>query len=393
MTMKKFIYTLLLVATCWAACRQEDAQVAPVGKPIPGAATPATVRQLLDSSNLSIYKAIYQRVNMDSILAAQNILAYTLLAPSDSAFNAAGYTKESVAAMAVNDLDSLVLYHAVASPLTSSALESALGNIPGYSMLTASNFADYSSYQPYHYFQYLGVHMGKLMVNGKAHPLRPLDGSNGAIYILDEVLQKPIYDMIDYLQMHPEFSQYLEAYRISDSVNDDFLYYNQIDYLPTLVSANMYKPFTIIAPTNHAFTQAGFNTSDDFRARAIRYPMNYPGYLQVGSHTYYAATFNSLDSMLMSTHMDLCYFNYTQFPLLYFSNDFSDNASLSNALLQGGSDYRPPPTYLRWHFQQSGGKLMINQVNPDFAPVPLTQTDIVCRNGVIHVIDDNLLAH
>ncbi|PUZ21843.1 hypothetical protein DCC81_24975 [Chitinophaga parva] len=393
MTMKKIVYTLLLVISCCMACRQEDAQVTPVGKPIPGAPAPATVKALLDSSNLTIYKAICQRVNLDSILAAQQVAAYTLLVPSDSAFNAAGYTKAGIAGMNINDLDSLVLYHAIANPVNSSNLQQSLGNIAQYSMLTASDFADYSPWSPYRYFLYLGIHQGKLMVNGHAHPLRALDGLDGTIYILDEVLKKPAFDMIDYLGSHAEFSQFLEAYHISDSTNDDYIGYNIQDFLPLLTSSSQCAPFTLIVPTNHAFAQAGLKTPDDFRALAGRSPMDYPNYRDIGGKTYYAAVFNPLDSMLFSTHEDLSYFNRPSYPLVYFSNDFSDNGSLANALLMPGDLYRPPPVYMRLRFQQTGGKLLVNQLSPVFAPVPLTTTDIVCRNGVIHVIDDNLLAH
>ena len=381
-------YICLLLAILFSACRQEDLQVTPVGKPLAYSGPSKTVRQLMDSAGLTIYKAAWEQVNMDSVIAGKKLQAYTLLAPSDAAFAAAGITAANIGSTPVAVLDTIMLYHTMDTWLSPGQLKALQGNMTMTSLLTRADFADFRSYSPYICYQFLGFHEGKLMVNGKPHPLTALEGIDGTIYVLDEVQPKPDQDMIDYLQNNPNFTFFMEACRLSDSLYDD-MWLNQgfTDMLTTQQSSP--KPITLLAPTNHAFQQAGINTFDDLRELALRYPVDWPHY---NDEWYYVPVYTSLDSLLMLHKLDFSMAARPQGPVVIFSNDMTDNPSLTNFLITSGGRYQSPPHYIRLAFSTSGGQIMVKQEGNNTAPArTVTATSPLFRNGVIHVIDDGLI--
>ncbi len=386
MKFSKIIYTLALVATCWTACTQKDAQVDPIGKSIDYTGPAKTIRQLLDSTNCTIYKAAWKKTNMDSILNDKVLVAYTLLVPTDAAFNKAGITLDKVAAMAVEDLDTLLLLHVLNTWVPAATIKGISGSMPVKSLLTRGDFSDYNSWTPYTYFQYIGIHNNQLMVNGKAHPFQPLEGTNGTIYLMDEVQQKAETDMIDYLKASPDFTFLLEACRINDSIYQET--WGQQGFLNLLTTNTRCSPFTFFAPTNKAFQKAGFNTIDDLRQRALRYEVGWPTY---DDQFYYRYTYTSLDTMLLAHHLDFTGAEPSNYTMVVFSNDMQDNPSLTNFQITPGRQSGEPPKFIRLRFSQSGTTMMVKELGSQIGPLPLTKTDLVFRNGVMHVIDDGLL--
>lgn len=378
------IYLLLLVLFV-AACRQPDAQVTPIGKSITYAGPSKTIRQLLDSTGLTIYKAIWNKTNMDSVMANKSVQAYTLLAPSDAAFTAAGITIDKVNAMPVAALDTILFYNTLSNWISSDRIKSLMGNMAIRTFLTQADFADFTSWSPYTYYQYLGLHNGKLMVNGKPHPFQPLDATNGTIYVLDQLLSKPDQDMMDYLGNNPDFTFFIEACRLSDSIYQSM--WGQQGFTKMLTTNQGAGLFTLFAPTNHAFQVAGFKTFDDLAARALLYPVDYPHY---DANNYYVTPLTSLDSVLLVNHLDYNGNTRPEYPMVLFSNDWSDNPSLSNFLIKGGSMYQNPPQYIRLSCSVAGDKVLLKQLGSTAAPLSLLTTDLLFRNGVIHVINDGL---
>ncbi|RBL91382.1 fasciclin domain-containing protein [Chitinophaga flava] len=384
--MKFFIYTMTLSMLFFSACRLKDAQVTPVGEPLPYNGPSQTVKQILDGSGFTIYKAIWKKVNMDSVMADNGSQAYTLLVPADDAFTKAGMTLNTVNTMPVADLDSLLFYHVVDTWLSGDQLKTLTGSNAMRSLLTRGDLPNYSDRFPYYYYQYLGLHDGKLVINGKPHPLKTMEGTNGTLYVLDEVLKKPEKDMIDYLKNNPDFSMLMEACRINDSIYR--LNWGSQGFTQLLSTDARSKQFTFFAPTNQAFQKAGFNTVDDLRKRALRWPVGYQHYDENG---YYVTPYTSLDSMFLANHLDYSGATQAEYPLQLFSNDLMDNPALANYLIKAGSLAHPPSQYIRLVFTSSAAGIMVRQLNSPSPAVPLATTDLLFRNGVIHVINDGML--
>ncbi|NIG57128.1 fasciclin domain-containing protein [Chitinophaga sp. Cy-1792] len=385
MKLSKIIYTLALVSVCWTACTQKDAQVSPVGKTIDYTGPGKTVRQILDSAKFTIYKAMWQKANMDSVITAGNYQGYTLLVPTDAAFTAAGITADKVKTMAVNDLDTILFYHTLNSWMPSANIQQLKGNASLRTLLTRSDIPTYSSWTPYVYYLFLGLHDKQLMVNGKAHPFTAMEGTNGTIYVLDEVLKQPNTDMIDYLKSNPNFTFLLEACRINDSIYQTV--WGQQGFSQLLQASTRSAYITLFAPTNNAFKKAGFNTIDDLRQRALRYEVGWPNY---DEHLYYRYTFTSLDTLLLAHHIDLTGVQPANYNMVIFTNDMLDNGAISNFTIDPGRAYNNPPQYVRLNFSANGNTIMVKETGSSVGALPLKSTDMMFRNGVLHIVDDGL---
>ncbi|WP_343744872.1 fasciclin domain-containing protein [Chitinophaga sp.] len=385
MKRKYFIYTFALFLLFLSACRLKDAQVTPVGKPLEYAGPTRKIRELLDSTNLTVYKAIWKKVNMDSVIADGAWQAYTLLAPTDDAFAKAGITADKVKDMQVEDLDTLLFYHVLDSWLSGDQLKKLTGSNNMRSLLRRTDLPGFYSNDPYIYAQYLGYHDGKLMINGKPYTLKPLEAINGTIYVLDAVLNKPEQDMYDYLANNPEFTYLMEAFRISDSIYQ--LSWKQPRMTDLLKTTAQYKSFTLFAPTNRAFQQSGFNTVDDLRQRALLYDVGDSYY---NDNMYYVSPTTSLDSVLSANHLDFNAAMKPNYPLVLFSNDLTDNAMLAGFQIRPGSTYHEGPQFIRLSFANNAGSIMVKQLGSSLPARKLVTTDLLFRNGVIHVIDDGL---
>ncbi|MBC9929782.1 fasciclin domain-containing protein [Chitinophaga qingshengii] len=381
-----FIYTFALSLLFLSACRLKDAQVTPVGKPLEYAGPTRKIRELLDSTNLTVFKAIWKKANMDSVILEGGWQAYTLLAPTDEGFAKAGITLDKVNNMPVAQLDTLLFYHTLETWVSGDGLKNLIGNNSMRTLLKRSDLPGFYANDPYIYYHYLGYHGGKLMVNGQPYTLKALEATNGTIYVLDAVLNKPEQDMIDYLKSKPEFSYLLEAFRISDSIYQATWKTPMVTRL--LMNTPENKSFTLFAPTNHAFQQAGFNTVDDLRQRALSYPVDYSYY---DDHMFYVSPTTSLDSVLSANHLDFNSAMRVNVPLVLFSNDLTDNSLLPGFMIRAGSQMHEPPQYIRLSFANTGGSIMVKQLNSALPARKLVTTDLLFRNGVIHVIDDGLL--
>lgn len=385
--MKKqyFIYAFVLSMMFLTACRLQDAQVAPVGKPIEYVGPTLKMKQLLDSSNLSIYKAIWKKVNMDSVIGNKGLQAYTVLAPSDEAFTTAGITAAKVNTMTVADLDTLLFYHVLDTWISGDQLNRLHGNNNMRSLLTRIDFPGFYDNSPYIYYQYLGVHAGKLIINGAPHPFKTLEATNGTIYVLDEMLKKPERDMYDYLTGNPDFEYLMEALRISDSIYQNS--WSSPTSIKLLKNTAENRGITFFAPTNRAFQAAGFKTIDDLRRRALLYPVDYAHY---DDNYYYVTPTTSLDSLLSVNHLDFNGVVRADYPVMLFSNDFTDNLSLAGFTIKPGAQFHDAPQFIRLSFTSSNGSVMVKQIGSSQPAYKLVTTDLLFNNGVIHVIEDGL---
>ncbi|HVI44039.1 MAG TPA: fasciclin domain-containing protein [Chitinophaga sp.] len=386
MQIRKLIINGLLPALCLLfSCKQEDLQVTPIGEPVPYTGISKNMTQLLDSTNYSILKAIWKKANMDAVMRDKAITAYTLLAPTDAAFEAAGINMTSVNNMSVEDADTLLHYHLIANRISPASLKTAVGNIGQVSLLQA-DIPDYSPWSKYVYRHFIGIHGGKLMIDGRTFPLKALEATNGTIYELNEVLQRPKEDMLSYLQNDPRFSMFLEALRINDSV-----YYPFHDYakgLPSLRNSDKTAPFTVFAPTNEAFAKAGFHTSEDLMALATRYPVGDPFY---DDDYYYQYPVTSLDSLLLPHRSNIMvYGSGASFPIVFLSNDLTDNPGVTGFIIRTASPGQAGTLIFNLEFTHDGDNISVRRLKSKAPFVPVVEKDKFFLNGVIHVVNDGL---
>ncbi len=174
-----------------------------------------------------------------------------------------------------------------------------------------------------------------VFVNGINVTQADINASNGVIHLVSKVILPPTGNIVEVAQGNPDFS-FLVAAVLRASTGST-------NVAQILTSAG---PFTVFAPTNDAFIAAGFGTIDAINA----------------------ADPNTLASIL----------TYHVVPGRVFSSDLNNGASVATA--NGGSVT----------FGLSGSAASVKGAM-NASPSNITGTNLMARNGVIHVIDRVLL--
>lgn len=366
----------LLLVLLFLSCRKEEAQVDPVGEPVPYDGPAKSLAQVLDSSGLTLFRAAWKGSHMDSILFATGTRFYTLLAPTDAAFNAAGWDLQKINSSNAETLDTLLAFYTLEGLYKPESMTELSGNISVPTFLS-TYLTDYE--RQYRYTLYFGLHNGDLTVDGKkaATGFQSLEAVDGVIYPIDNLLERPVKYAYDYLQADPRFSFYLEALRISDSLYVETFYHDQVINMTTLRSG--YYNITLFAPTNDAFRKAGFSTVESIRDYILRAPLQYP---YVEGNDYVIPT-TPMDSLIKVNYITVSY------DAAYFSNDMTDIPGLSGFELSPGP-WDSPPVYINLEFVSGGGTLKVRRFGSAKPPLPLAEQDIRVFNGVIHVVNEDL---
>lgn len=195
--------------------------------PVPMESDDKSIVELAQSDGrFSSLVAAAQRAELIDALSADGSI--TVFAPTDQAFTDAGIT--DVSAIAVDDLEDVLIYHVVPSEIPSSAVSS--GKVTS---LEGAPF--YLSIDP----------DSKVWINGHAEVIETdLDASNGIIHVINQVIMKPTMSIaeiaIDYTQeTSPEFTQLVGALSRANLVD--------------AVNGGMEDDLTVFAPTDAAFQQ------------------------------------------------------------------------------------------------------------------------------------------
>eukprot|EP01132_Coremiostelium_polycephalum_P020846 gene20846-24771_t len=108
--LKLFAICLLLLTL--ASCRKKEFQPEVEGAKIPTQDINMTLKEALETSSFTLFKAAWKKSNMNSILEKKgNKAPFTLLVPTDAACVAGGLTQEFINKTAPELLDSILLYH------------------------------------------------------------------------------------------------------------------------------------------------------------------------------------------------------------------------------------------------------------------------------------------
>ena len=277
------------------------------------------LRHMIDSvPNSGLFLLALQRTGYDSLLS-QTGAFYTLVIPTDSLLIASGYTKDVITYLKPSILlTGIIVNQFWNGQISDSALDGADGYVTVTSIPDPSNVGQLNNYA----VAKQGGPAGGLWINGVqvSHEKSGIRASNGYIHTANAFYTPPASNAWTTLQSRPEFSYFVAACRINDSVvNAVGQSYRNSYYLgPDTVmfeGGQQFGPgnwptanFTYFVPTNQAFINAGFNTIDDIRNYALTYTNDPNGILM-----------SPLDSIILGHWMpfsNLYYFNLLKNPNL-----------------------------------------------------------------------------
>ena len=168
-----------------------------------------------------------------------NTAQYTVFAPTDDAFEAAGIT--SLAGLTANDLSPILLYHVLDSEVKED-------DLPATGSAVTTLGGDF----------YLSINTNGVFINGTTQVVATdIDADNGVVHVIDRTLTPPSNNIVQIAvaasQADPgaEFGQLVAALT---AVEND----NSTASLVTVLSSSASEdgaPFTVFAPTDAAFTQ------------------------------------------------------------------------------------------------------------------------------------------
>lgn len=216
---------LLLGGLGLSSCKNDDVDIE----------TDETIDQVIaTNTNFTMLQTALTRAELTNALSAADI---TLFAPTNDAFEAAGFTTQDINDLSIEELQNILSYHVVDSRLSSANIENG-AELPTLinSALFASNNED-------------GV-----AVNGIEVTNADQAASNGVIHVIDYVLMPPSSGVVDMVMERQgeddEFSYFLAAVERAE--------------LQDALNATM--GITVFVPTNEAFREAGFPTIADIQS-------------------------------------------------------------------------------------------------------------------------------
>jgi len=154
--------------------------------------------------------------------------AFTVFAPTDDAFKAAGFpTIQSVKNASPDALKSILLYHTLGTAVYSK-------DVQGQSALPVKTLANKDFY--------VSGKNGKVWVNNATVTVKDIKASNGVIHVIDVVLIPPSQNLVELAQSNSNLSILVAAVlKVGE---------------PTVSTLATGGPFTVLAPTNQAFEEA-----------------------------------------------------------------------------------------------------------------------------------------
>jgi len=270
-----------------------------------------------ENANLTLLRAAVVRAGLVETLSGQG--TFTVFAPDNTAFAAAGLgTEAAINAVPEATLRQILLYHVLIQEYASGIIPSATTELA-----TAADAR-----------VYVTKNSNGVFVNGAAVTTADIDAQNGVVHVINKVLMPPPGNLVQLAQANPNLSFLVAAVvRASQGTTN---------VAGVLSGAG---PFTVFAPTNTAFQNAGFPTIESIQQ----------------------ADPNTLASIL----------TYHVIAARVFSSDLTEGAK--PATVNGATVT----------ITLAGGAKVKGNANTTASNI--TATNIVASNGVVHVIDAVLL--
>lgn len=161
---------------------------------------------------------------------------YTLFAPSDDAFRAAGFSSyEDLRAVPLETLKAILTYHVLGAEVLAAA-------VPQAANTEITMLSDQEAYVT-------RTAAGAVYVNGAAVVKADIDARNGIIHVIDRVLMPQVGNIVQTAVATPDYSFLVAAVLRASQ--------GSLDVATALSGAG---PFTVFAPTNQAFKDLGLST-------------------------------------------------------------------------------------------------------------------------------------
>jgi uncharacterized surface protein with fasciclin (FAS1) repeats len=272
---------------------------------------------VVGSANFSTLESTVLKANLSTILNGNG--PFTVFAPDNDAFAASGITSSVIQDLTSDQLKDILLYHTLSSKVNAASIQN------GSNMAVKTANGD---------DVYITKNSNGVFVNGWKVKQADIAASNGVIHSLERVLMPAAGNLVEVAQANTNLSYLVAAVlRASQGTTN---------VAQVLSSAG---PFTVFAPTNQAFINAGFPTISAIQA----------------------ADPNTLASIL----------TYHVLSARAFSSDLSNGQSLTT--VNGGA------------LSVALGTSATVKGRANTTASTITAMNILASNGVVHVIDQVLL--
>lgn len=223
------VAALMITTSIFTGCKNDD-EVAPQRN---------IAQIVVEDPNFSFLEAAVVKADLAGALSGNG--PFTVFAPTNQAFIAAGFANEAaVTAAPAEVLANILTYHVLPNNTTAAAIPTAANTevvtLNGESAFVTKNTA--------------GV-----FINGAQVVQADIAASNGTIHVINAVLTPPAGNVVETAIATPSLSYLVAAVvRASEGTTN---------VAQVLSGAG---PFTVFAPTNDAFIAAGFPTIESIQA-------------------------------------------------------------------------------------------------------------------------------
>ena len=193
-----------------------------------------TIAEIVVGNNdFSLLESALVHAGLSGVLDEEG--TYTVFAPNNAAFAAAGLDSEAkIKALPVSTLKNILLYHVLGQKVPASAIANASNT--SVETLAKSNI-------------FVTKNANGVFVNGAAVTQADVMASNGVIHVINTVLMPAMGNIVEVAQGNPNFSFLVAAVLRASQ--------GSTNVAQVLTGAG---PYTVFAPTNQAFMDAGFAT-------------------------------------------------------------------------------------------------------------------------------------
>lgn len=397
------LFGLLLFSM--ASCRKDEFMPVPEGEVVPSDQPTINLKEALDASSYSLFKAAWARSTMEAKLKAYgNRTPFTLLIPTDAAFIADGLTLEVINNTPPALLDSLLMYHTIASGVNPKELNGRLDNtitlslVPNPALRVEPLEPGSGLSDPYFYRLNLKVQANGFYINGKnVGNLAPVLATNGTLWPIDHVQHKPTKTILAALEADGRFGIYLDVMKKCADLYFEITEENlERPWIPGLVIADYPAPapnvfFTsILAPTDQAFHNAGFADADAVMTFNKQRTLPAVDWDQGVVNGLFAS-----DSLLtLHRWSDLIYPKSTSGsfgslnPTVFYSSDLSSDILGNYVLRRKNNLYNVPAMLMPLEFGKNAeGAVTIKAKGSTHPPAVVVDGDINTIMGPIHAVD------
>jgi len=198
----------------------------------PGSSTITSV--LENATNTTVFVSLMKRTGLDSVFNSPG--PFTVFVPVDNAFTGSGITDSILNSYSDSAVRQILLYHTIAAGLLSSRFPPG----PNGKLVTANGDS-----------VFVTVNSTGVFVNGIPVAAADIIASNGAIDAMPQVLIPATGSILQTIQADTSFSFLVAA--ITRASQGSLL-------IDSMLSTG--GPYTLLAPGNNAFRNAGYATTD-----------------------------------------------------------------------------------------------------------------------------------